>query len=70
MTSVQRVIKYFAIALAICLIINIFSGIYLAIYHLGSIFTSSYSSNGELKEQVFETTEVSALDIELLPLNL
>lgn len=66
MTNVQKIIKYFALALAITIAINIiYNGMY-AVYHIGNLISGTvYDTNEKFKNKVEITEEVSVLEINL-----
>lgn len=71
MMKVQKIIKYFALALAISLALNIvYSGMYI-VYHLGNLIDGSvYNENKTLNNRVEIDAEVSSLKINLRYANL
>lgn len=64
MTEAQKIIKYLALALAIFLIISIFSAIITGIYGLSNILGLNH------KQKVGELKELSCLTIETIPTDL
>ncbi len=69
MTSVQKVIKYAAMAFAIFLVVNIISAIIIGLYTLGNVFGLVNSTKNAITEDLKvisnETTKISTLKIEL-----
>lgn len=71
MTIAQKIIKYLAIALAISIIVSIFSAIAGGIFGLASVLgLRRHKSSGELKEIDFENSQVATLDIDVAFTNL
>jgi len=67
MSNFQKIVKYFAIALAVFLIFNIISGIVLGISFVGNIF--SFGTSGNL-DKVDVSGIYKVLDIELESINI
>lgn len=67
MSSFQKIVKYFAIALAVFLIVNIVSGIVLGINFVSNMFSSNTNSN---LDKVDISSNYKALDIELDSINI
>lgn len=70
MTTVQKVIKYLALAFALFIIVNIISGILFGIYSLANVLGLNKSDNNDVKnlEEVsanIDYTEISKLNIGL-----
>ena len=71
MTTAQKIIKYLAIALAISIIVSIFSAIAGGIFGLASVLgLRRHKASGELKEIDFENSQVATLDIDVAFTNL
>lgn len=74
MTKAQKIIKYLAIGFAIFLIVSIFSGILGALYGLSGILGLKKEEEkvtlGDQEQIVFETTDISELEISLAFTNL
>ena len=74
MTKAQKIIKYLAIGFAIFLIVSIFSGILGALYGLSGILGLKKEDEqvilGDKEQVVFETTDISELEISLAFTNL
>ncbi|MGN0447581.1 MAG: DUF4097 family beta strand repeat-containing protein [Acutalibacteraceae bacterium] len=66
MTAFQKVIKYVAIAFALCLIVSIFSGIITGISSISSLFISDGNAKPVGETKVYEIDgEVNSLSIDL-----
>ncbi len=69
MTSIQKVIKYVAMAFAIFLIVNIISGIIIGLYTLGNVFGLMDSTQDTITKDIrvisSEISEIATLKIEL-----
>lgn len=63
MTQTQKLIKYFALAFAFLIIVNIFGGIFYFIYSFSDIFDEDEPKNMEYLD--IESSEVTYLDIDL-----
>lgn len=71
MTTAQKIIKYLAIALAISIIVSIFSAIAGGIFGLASVLgLRKNKAIGEMKTIDFENSEVATLDIDVAFTNL
>lgn len=78
MKTTNRIIKYFAIGLAACLIVTIFSSMAYAIYGIVQFFDSGFVFDSdfdfgdavELKSQTFEKDSIKQLDIDIAATNL
>ena len=71
MTTAQKIIKYLAIALAISIIVSIFSAIAGGIFGLASVLgLRKNKAIGEMKAIDFENSEVATLDIDVAFTNL
>ena len=71
MTTAQKIIKYLAIALAISIIVSIFSAIAGGIFSLASVLgLRKNKAIGEMKAIDFENSEVATLDIDVAFTNL
>ncbi len=62
MTSVQRIIKYFAIALAVCIIVTIISTIWTVFYGLSGIFEPEKDNNVLSEEMLVTNIEEKSVD--------
>lgn len=67
MSGVQRIIKYFALALAFVIIFSIISGIFVGISSLGNIFSENNNSDilEELNKLVEREEDIKFLDIDV-----
>ncbi len=69
MTSVQKIIKYVAMAFAIFLVVNIISAIIIGLYTVGNVLGLVNSTKDTITENLKvisgETTEISTLKIDL-----
>ncbi len=73
MTTVQRIIKYLAVAFAIFLIITIVSTVFVAISGFSAILGLKRENENVVREKVkseFENTNISTLDIDIAYTNL
>lgn len=71
MTTAQKIIKYLKIALAISIIVSIFSAIAGGIFGLASVLgLRKNKAIGEMKAIDFENSEVATLDIDVAFTNL
>lgn len=63
MTSIQRVIKYFAVALAICITISIIAGIFSVLFGITGGFGNMNNVSGRTVTRTEQFVDVKALDI-------
>lgn len=66
MTEAQKVIKYFAIALALFIIVSIISGILFGITSIGKIFSGSETEVTDKMEELSFSSEVRNLNIDIV----
>lgn len=66
MTEAQKVIKYFAIALALFIIVSIISGILFGITSIGKIFSSNETEVTDKMEESSFSSEVRNLNIDIV----
>ena len=69
MSEMQKIIKYFAVAFALCLAFSIISSIMYAIFSFGTIFGSNHKNHESLHGLKIDEN-ASVLDIDITGTNL